>query len=88
MPTSLPVEYGQGVNMIVKCPGCGNEDEEEFIKIDGDFSIETGDYHKYKEEVSLWGCTKCSCVIVNHMYKFNHKETTKEAEARKEAEKL
>lgn len=67
------------VNM--KCGACGyekghkydeesnyievNPNGEEFIKINGHFTVTEGDYHQYEEKVGLYACPECKTVILN-----------------------
>lgn len=55
------------------CPACGNEDEDDLIPIDGMFTIEVGDWNRYKENIKLYACRKCSCLQVNNFH-FYHKD--------------
>jgi hypothetical protein len=53
------------------CPGCGNTNEKDLKRIRGHFTIEVGDWHTSQEEISIYACTKCSCLQVNDFH-FNH----------------
>ncbi|MEN6549984.1 MAG: hypothetical protein ABFE07_28405 [Armatimonadia bacterium] len=46
------------------CPSCGNHDMHDFRRIYGGFTVASGELDELREEVRLYGCRRCSTVIV------------------------
>jgi hypothetical protein len=47
----------------MKCPACGNKEEDDFIRIQGNFEI----HRVYcSESACIYACKKCGCLLLNH----------------------